>query len=553
MIDSNKLELELNRGISFQKKGENLKAKNIYLEILHKNPHHPDALNLLGTIFQESADHQKAISFIENAIRSAPDIADYYSNLAVSQLAIGKIESAYLSCSKAVEIDQTFPIANYNLGNSLFAMGRADEAIKFFKVAIDLEPSNDKFWSNYLFALNFRSNLDNQEVCDENCRWGNIKRNKNAETTRFVNSKETNRPLRIAYFLPELDQHVTPRFLKPILSNHNKAKFVVYIYGYTNKGKPQQFLTKGPHIWVDIKNMRERDIAQKIRSDRIDIFIHPCTFKTRYRNILRYKPAPIQIAGINLVSTTGLEETSYLLSDEITTPYGSSDKFFTEKLVRLSQFNVFGPSGNLPKIILSPVFKNRFITFGCFNNPTKYGKQCISLWSKILLKSPKNKLLLKHRAFENTEVRNFFTKQFVHNGVNETQLLYSGYTQKTAKYLEHYNLVDICLDPIPFGGGTTSYEAVIMGVPIITLLGNSIMGRLTASIMKKIGYHDFVTDSAADYVNIADKLYDRLTLSEELKINLRKEAKNRLFDAKSYTEELEQNYQRIWSDYCKTR
>ena len=162
MVDSNKLELELNRGISFQKKGENLKAKNIYLEILHKNPHHPDALNLLGTIFQESADHQKAISFIENAITSAPDIADYYSNLAVSQLAIGEIESAYLSCSKAVEIDQTFPIANYNLGNSLFAMGRADEAIKFFKVAIDLEPSNDKFWSNYLFALNFRSNLYNQ-------------------------------------------------------------------------------------------------------------------------------------------------------------------------------------------------------------------------------------------------------------------------------------------------------------------------------------------------------------------------------------------------------
>ena len=91
-----------------------------------------------------------------------------------------------------------------------------------------------------------------------------------------------------------------------------------------------------------------------------------------------------------------------------------------------------------------------------------------------------------------------------------------------------------------------------MGVPIITLLGDSVMGRLTASIMKKIGYHDFVTDSEADYVNIADNLYNRLTLSKELKINLRKEARNRLFDAKSYTQELEQNYQKIWSDYCKT-
>ena len=138
MVDSNKLELELNRGINFQKKGENLKAKNIYLEILDKNPHNPDALNLLGTIFQESSDHQKAISFIENAITSAPDIADYYSNLAVSQLAMGKIELAYLSCSKAVEIDPTFSIANYNLGNSLFAMGRADEAIKFFFIIIIL-------------------------------------------------------------------------------------------------------------------------------------------------------------------------------------------------------------------------------------------------------------------------------------------------------------------------------------------------------------------------------------------------------------------------------
>ena len=552
MIDSNKLKSELNRGINFQKKGESLKAKNIYLEILYKNPHNPDALNLLGTIFQESSDHQKAISFIENAITSAPDIADYYSNLAVSQLAMGKIELAYLSCSKAVEIDPTFSIANYNLGNSLFAMGRADEAIQFFKVAIDLEPSNDKFWSNYLFALNFRSNLDNKEVYDENCRWGNIKRNRSLEITKFVNSKEANRPLRIAYFLPELDQHVTPRFLKPIVLNHNKEKFIVYIYGYANQGKPQQFLTKGPHIWIDVKNMKERDIAQKIRNDQIDIFVHPCTFKTRYRNILRYKPAPIQIAGINLVSTTGLEETSYLLSDERTTPYGSSDKFFTEKLVRLSQFNVFGTSSVLPKIVLSPVFKQGFITFGCFNNPTKYGKQCISLWSKILLQSPMNKLLLKHRAFENTEVKNFFTKQFVHEGVSEAQLLYSGYTQNTAKYLKYYNLVDVCLDPTPFGGGTTSYEAVIMGVPIITLLGDSVMGRLTASIMKKIGYDDFVTGSTADYVNLANNLYKRLTLSKDLKTNLRAEAKKCLFDAKSYTEELEQNYQKIWSDYCKT-
>ena len=552
MVDSNKLKSELNRGINFQKKGESLKAKHIYLEILYKNPHNPDALNLLGTIFQENSDHQKAISFIENAITSAPDIADYYSNLAVSQLAMGKIELAYLSCSKAVEIDPTFSIANYNLGNSLFAMGRADEAIQFFKVAIDLEPSNDKFWSNYLFALNFRSNLDNKEVYDENCRWGNIKRNRNLEITKFVNSKEANRPLRIAYFLPELDQHVTPRFLKPIVLNHNKEKFIVYIYGYANQGKPQQFLTKGPHIWIDVKNMKERDIAQKIRNDQIDIFVHPCTFKTRYRNILRYKPAPIQIAGINLVSTTGLEETSYLLSDERTTPYGSSDKFFTEKLVRLSQFNVFGTSSVLPKIVLSPVFKQGFITFGCFNNPTKYGKQCISLWSKILLQSPMNKLLLKHRAFENTEVKNFFTKQFIHEGVSEAQLLYSGYTQNTAKYLKYYNLVDVCLDPTPFGGGTTSYEAVIMGVPIITLLGDSVMGRLTASIMKKIGYDDFVTGSTADYVNLANNLYKRLTLSKDLKTNLRAEAKKRLFDAKSYTEELEQNYQKIWSDYCKT-
>ena len=137
--------------------------------------------------------------------------------------------------------------------------------INFFKVSVDLQPYNDKIWSNYLFALNFRSNLDNKEVYDENCRWGNIKRNRNAEIVRFLNSKETNRPLRIAYFLPELDQHVTPRFLKPIVLNHNKEKFVVYIYGYANHGEPQQFLTKGPHIWVDVKNMKNVNNVHFIR------------------------------------------------------------------------------------------------------------------------------------------------------------------------------------------------------------------------------------------------------------------------------------------------
>ena len=123
-----------------------------------------------------------------------------------------------------------------------------------------------------------------------------------------IRARDAERTLRLAYVLPEFDAHVTARFLAPILAAHDRTRFQISVYGYRNAGGPPP-PALAPHgvRWVDTRGLSDSSIAQLMRSDGIDVLIHPCTFKARYRTILAERAAPLQMAGINFLSTTGLE------------------------------------------------------------------------------------------------------------------------------------------------------------------------------------------------------------------------------------------------------
>ena len=192
------------------------------------------------------------------------------------------------------------------------------------------------------------------------------------------------RKLKLAYYLPELDRHVTIRFLNAMLPYHDRERFEVLIYGFRSDGGPApKFLFESTDRWVDVKDQSEKSIAGQCASTR-STFFHPCLLR-HGTALLAYVPDPIQIACVNLVSTTGISATTHLITDSYLDPPGKTEKYYTEDLIRLSSFNVYQPPPQAPETASLPANENGFVTFGSFNNPAKMTPQTLSLWAEILI------------------------------------------------------------------------------------------------------------------------------------------------------------------------
>lgn len=552
------IEYIIETALNHQRAGRLAEAADIYRKVLAIEPGQADAVHLLGMVSFAEQDYSEAISLIGKAIALNPTIADYHINIASAYLAIGDTAHAKSHATIAIQLNPNSGKAHYNLGNAWFAEGEADQAGAAFRQALDLDPKNQTIWANYLFALNFSSTARPREIFDANRKWGALLEDQVAaefnispdKVPEFSNDLNSDRRVRLAYFLPELDLHVTTRFLSPILAAHDKTKFEIIGYGYrTDGGGPPERIKDAVDRWVEVGDQTPAEIAAVMRHDQIDILLHPCSFKSRYRDVLAHRAAPVQIACTNLVSTTGLQATDYLVTDGFISPPHSDEGIYTEKLIRLSSFNTYQQPKGVGRMAPLPVLKNGYVTFGSCNNVAKLSPEVLLTWSEILTAVTPSKLLLKHRAFENAAQRALILGAFAAAGIAEDRIIFEGFTADPVDYIRVYNKIDIALDPFPFGGGTVSYEALWMGVPVLTLAGEVFMGRLTGSMMHRLELSDWVVHSPAEYIAAAIQLAGDTTVLADLRKGLRARAKRTLFDAKGHVGEFEAALIDIWQQY----
>lgn len=543
----------MNTAMDFQNQGRLNKAEAIYLKVLEIDASNADAFHYLGLIYHTKGDFKKAAEAIGSAITIDPGVAAFHANLAASQLALGQPALAENHAVRAVELDKSIGTAHYNLGNAYFALGKTDRAVSTFRTALEQDPTNDHFWTNYLFALNFAPSTTRQLVFEENYQWGKAQC-VSGGVSSFMPSRRPGHKLKLAYYLPELDRHVTVRFLDAMLPFHNRDKFEVLIYGYRSDGGPApKSLFKGGARWIDVGDRSEKMIAELIREDQVNILLHPCTFKARYRKLLAYWPAPLNIACVNLVSTTGMNATTHLVTDPYLDPPGKTERYYTERLIRLPFFNVYEPPHKSPEPSQLPARKNGFITFGSFNNPAKLTPETLSLWVQILTRLPDSRLFLKHRSFRSVEVQEEFTRPFGKANIDIRRIEFEGFSEDSNIYLSAYHKVDIGLDPIPFGGGTTTYESIWMGVPVVTHAGENIMGRLSASLMHRLGLSEFVCENTEDYVEIALSRASAIESLSRIRESIRGTSIKSIFNGARYMAELEEKLCELWRDYYQTK
>jgi len=509
-----------------------------------------DALNGLGCDALAQGDPERAIAIFGQVILDAPLDPHTHVNMAAAYLALNRLGDAVAHAKRATKLAPNLAGAHHNLGNALFLAGDAEGAVVAFAAARAINPDEEAHWSNFLFAQTFSESADSSAIFAENRAWAHrLEQRAGTPPRPAITNRDPNRVLSLAYALPDLNDHVTPRFLAPVLAAHDRSRFHISLYGHrTTGGAPPAMLVPPGVRWVDTHGVAPAEIAALMRRDGIDVLIHPCTFRSSLRSVLAYRGAPLQMAGINFVSSTGLSATDYLLSDATLTPLVTSAPYFTERLILLPSFNCYAVPVAAPEVTSLPALRNGFVRFGSFNAPSKFGAQTVEIWSQVLKRVPGSRLLLKHRVFDDASVRDGFTQRFAACGVASDRLEFSGFTAQVVDYLAAYGEVDVALDAMPFNGGTTSYEAIWMGVPVLTLAGDLLMERQSASLMGALGHPEFVANSKQAYVDKAFMLTWDLNWLSRTRAGLRAEATRTIFDAARYTRSLEDAVRMAWRE-----
>ena len=348
--------------------------------------------------------------------------------------------------------------------------------------------------------------------------------------------------LRIGYLSADFRQHPVAYLVCALLQYYDKNQFEVYCYAANPADDMTARLQQWGTQWRDVQGQEMAAIAEMIRLDEIDILMDLSGHTNQnLLPVLAYRPACIQISGIGYFNSTGMQAVDYFLSDIYCAAGRENPAMFTEKLLVLPHthfcFSLLHP---MPEAGEAPCRRNGYVTFGCFNNFAKVTDQMLQLWGQILMQLPTARLLLKHRLFDTQEGRQYVFRRMQRCGIPRGRVDFEGLTED---YLHAYHRVDIALDTYPYVGGMTTFEALYMGVPVVTLYGERHGTRFGYSMLKNIGLAELANAAAGDYRNCAIRLAQNLAMLSRLHCELRTRVEQSyLMDSKRYVEDMEHLY-----------
>jgi len=541
-----------NLALVFQLNDKVQEAKDMYHKVVDTCPQHINTNVNLATIYEQEKDISKAEHYLRQALSFAPDNVDIINKFALLLFARKKYIEAMFYYRKGLALNPQDAATLNNLGVALSMGGDLSTALQCYRQALEIDPSRLDTFSNLLLLLNYMPNWSPAAVFAEHQKFGEyIAHSKHLSLiTAHQNDKVASRPLRIGYVSPDFRKHSAAYFIETILEKHDKAHFEIILY---SNSKVQDDVTQRirhlGHGWREIKSLTDQEVVQMIMQDKIDILVDLAGHTLGGRlSVFAQKPAPIQVSWIGYPNTSGLKTMDYRLSDGYADPLGMTEAYYTESLIRLSSsFLCYKPSTEAPPVNSLPALKANGITFGSFNNFAKITPQLLALWARILKAVPRSRLVLKSLVLHETEVQDKIKASFARQGINPNRILLSGQTASFTHHMEAYHHIDIALDCYPYHGTTTTYEALWMGVPVVTLAGQSHVSRVGVSILTNIGLPELVAHTEEEYVAIAVKLASNVQqlawLRERLRVGM---ARSPLMDGTRITQEVENIYQQIW-------
>lgn len=458
------------------------------------------------------------------------------------------------------EIDATIRLAALELRQKSYSLvARVPEDVADSRLLLALQP-NARTHSHLLFHLNYLSSTTPELLYQESLRFNDTYVSYLAsEILPHANDPDPTRRLKIAYISPDFRNHAIIKLLPVAFEHIDQAQFEIFAYSVDTQ---DDSLTQYVRSWVpnfvelrasgpgeDSDASYARAIAERVRADDIDILVDLAghTMPLGAFLALGLKPAPVQVTWMGVMATTGLSTMDYFLGNAQIPPPGT-EHTFTEKIYRLPGAHAcYRPTNNQAELAPSPYFSNKYITFGCFNSPKKITRETVQAWSVILHLHPGSKLLLKYKDLDREYAQRHLREWFADDGIAPDRLLFEGISLPS-HYLLTWNKVDIALDPFPYNGGTTTYDALWMGVPVVTI-GGRLCVSCGSRIVSDIGLP--VAATLEQYVSIAGQLAKAIPTEPGIRQRVRSAMLNsHVVDEARLARDLGNAYREMWRTWC---
>ena len=533
-------------------------ARSLYAEIQQKSgsppkPEIADQLRHIALIFCDGGEPKLGIDILSGLAQARNDNASIMREYAYALTCDGQLAEAIEQWQAAICLDPKHVGAHSQLAKLHCRLGQSEEAYNAYARAATASEQEAMFiepmvhWSNHLVSTSQQSNYQLARL------WARkVTRDHDLHSPKLANTPQKHRKIKLGLISIGFYAHAASFFIKPLLRNLNRERFEVSAYHESDRNDA---VTKQIRnlctTWHESSKLSIDELQKRIVEDQIDILIDLSGHNPGSRlAIFAKRIAPIQLSWLGYPSTSGLSTMDYRITDRITDPVGLDDEYYSESLLRLNNgFFCYEPLPTAPEV--KPNTRRDGIRFGSFNNLAKVSPTTLDCWASALRKTPNSTLLMKRHQLKHKQVREFFWSELEKRGINRSRVFLEPATQRIEDHLARYNDVDLALDTSPYNGSATILEALWMGVPVISLKTQRHAGRISATILHRLGLSYLSVDSIDEFGTVAALQSSDFDKLDKLKASLRETMKrSTLLNGKQFGHDFGAALSRQWQLWC---
>jgi len=546
------LKAHYNRGVALYEMGRDLEAVASYQNALAIDSDYAEPHSNLGNVLRDLGRVDEAVSHCRKSIALKPERPEAYVNLGLALQKLGDLEEAIDTYITIIAIRPEFAPAHCNLGVALKDLCRLDEAIACFRRALAIQRDYVDAHCNLVFTEQYRALNSAESLFHLHREWDECQAQ--AFRTSWPEHKNTcdpERRIRLGFVSPDLGRHPVGYFVIGLLENLPKEQFEIVCYSDRIADDLTDQIEAISDIWRKVRGIPDEDLFSSIIDDKIDILIDLAGQAANNRLLVfARKPAPVQVTWGGYIGTTGLSAIDYLVSDPISTRSGE-EQFCQESVLRMPDGYVcYTPPDYAPDVGPLPSVQAGHITFASFSNSAKLNDEVLVVWAQILKAVKNARILIKYKNIDSPANINRILAIFETAGIENSRVMLEGWTPHDQS-LARYNDVDIALDPFPYAGGLTTFEALWMGVPVITLPGKTFASRHSECHLNASGYPELVASDKSSYINLAIELANNPKHLTIMRSEMRDKMRNSpACDAQKFAKAFGAYMGDIWRAWC---
>ena len=465
-----------------------------------------EAQHVYGFALLTSGRPPESVEYLERAARLRPKHPAYHTNYAAALHQVGRWNEGLWHATQAYELDPWNVMSAINVAGFYYWFGEVETAVAWYDKAIAIDPTHWQAWWMRLFMLDFLP-ISAEFALSERQAFANACERPLRRFWRpHTNTPDPDKRIRIGLTGGDFRQHSSSYMWGPIFEHLDRDRFQIFSYAHlTHVDALTDWFRQGSEAWRDITQCHDdRVLAEQIRRDEIDVLVDLGTFSEHAHLMAHlYKPAPVSLTAWGHLTGTGLQCMDGLLVDRVMLPEGRQWETTEQPAYVPYAMGWYVPrAGEVIELGDRP---ERPLTFGYLGRIQKLDDPTVALWADLLHAYPESRLLLKDAAYVQERAATRTLERFEAWGIEPKRVELRGGSDRGV-HLETYRDVDVALDPLPQGGGATTLEALMMGVPTVTLRGERLVRRVSASTVTVAGHPEWVAENATEYVEIAGRL-----------------------------------------------